>query len=422
MLKIIHTSDWHLGHELSAYSRVEEHKAFLARLRRLVEDERPDALVVSGDIFHSSIPSNASMALFADELDRIHSAAPTMKIVVTAGNHDSGSRLEIWRSPWRRLGAEMIGRVMRNDDGSVDFNRHIIVIGDDNNPKGIIVALPHIYQRAYPVIDEKIPGDDSDQRHRFMARLRSEIESTAQRLGSPGLDLPIVVSAHIAVTGSDTSAHDEIGGMEFVALDDFGLDYDYLALGHIHSRQTFNVGASNAIAHYCGTPVAVSFAEGPDHGATIVEIDRRGAVPRLRTVDFPTACPLVVFPPKEEPPLDFEEALKLLAGFDREAYLAVRVGIRDVAPPAANERAFDAASKGCARFCKFIWERPDSANADLSTIEELPDIESFKTLTPLEVAKDFYRRTNNAEMPPELVELFNEVVDAGKHAEDDRRS
>ena len=94
-MKILHTSDWHLGHTLYNYDRTAEQQSFLRQLTRIVTEEQPDAMVVSGDIYHYSSPAAATQKMYTDAMLNIHQACPEMTIVVTAGNHDSSSKLEI---------------------------------------------------------------------------------------------------------------------------------------------------------------------------------------------------------------------------------------------------------------------------------------------------------------------------------------
>lgn len=383
----------------------------MEQLAAIVASERPDAMVVSGDVYHTSTPSNSVMAMFESAIDKIIAANPGMKVIVTAGNHDSGSRLEISRAPWKRLGVEMVGRVTRRDDGEVDFAKHIVVVPDRRNPRGVVVALPHIYSRSYPVTAPAESGDDVDLRHRFMVRLNEELRRTLADLGPVGAELPIVVSAHLAIAGSDTSGHDEIGGMEYVDISDFGLDFDYLALGHIHKRQTMGAGRGNAIAHYCGTPLAVTFAEDSVHGVSLVRLAARGECPEIAFLPIATPWPLRVVPPRGQPPFaTFDDALVAIAAFDEKAYLAVRVMLSDVAPCGAIDRAQSAAKSSEVRFCKFLWERSaDDRDCEVGPAS-LPDIESFKTLSPQEIATDYYRRLYDSEMPAELSDLFSEIL------------
>ena len=88
-MKIIHTADWHIGQNFYNYDRMEEHKYFFAQLNDIVKKEKPDALLISGDIYHTSIPSNSSTKLYTEALIDLHKSCPTMRIYVIAGNHDS---------------------------------------------------------------------------------------------------------------------------------------------------------------------------------------------------------------------------------------------------------------------------------------------------------------------------------------------
>lgn len=407
MTRLLHTSDWHLGHELSSYNRIEEHKDFLRQLADIVGEHRPDVMVVSGDIFHTATPSNAVVAMFAEQIDAIRRRAPRMKIVITAGNHDSGARIESMRTPWSHLGVEMIGRAGRESDGTVNLARHIIKVTPDDSCAGcIVVALPHIFDRNYPALDNT-PGDSAAQKQRFMGELSRLIAEASEQMPQA----PVVVMAHFATTGCDTTGHDLIGGMEYTDLDNFTLPYDYLALGHIHRRQTFT-SADGATARYCGTPLAVSFDEVGSHSVTIVDIDSRGASPRISEVEIEPLWPLVTLGSPD--PLSFDEALKAIAAYEGKAYLRARVSIEDVAPAAAAEQAATAMRGREARFCKFQWIRQKSNRdaMDAAAEEVLPDIDSFRSLDPMEVARRYYAATfDGNEMPSELASRLKEICD-----------
>lgn len=400
MLRLIHTSDWHLGHELYGHDRSADHRAFLDQLRSIVKREQPDALIVSGDIYHTAAPSNATMTLFHSALTDIHRAYPPMHIIVTAGNHDSPSRIEVSSAVWRELGAHMIGTIARDNEGVPDIDAHIIdLMGPDGDLRGIAVALPHIYPGAYPATGT--PPPDRDRRQQVF--LEAIDAALARR--RKGRDIPVVMSAHMAVTGCDTSAHDERGGIEYVPLESIPVDFDYLALGHIHCNQRFRRG--NALAAYCGTPVAVSFDERPIHSVNLVEIDAHGSTPRITPIEIAQSCPLVTIPDNNKA-MSFEEALATLGNWDTDAYLRVSVATEDVAPPHALERGAAAAAAGCGRFCTFRWVRPERDIQDQTTAPR--DIEEFKALTPAEVARRYYADRTGRQMPDDLGEMFEEIL------------
>ena len=92
-MRIIHTSDWHLGHVLYGYDRSREQRDMLVRIEEIVGKEKPDALVVSGDVYHTGQPSAAVQKMFTEAVMRLHEACPEMEIVITAGNHDKARGL-----------------------------------------------------------------------------------------------------------------------------------------------------------------------------------------------------------------------------------------------------------------------------------------------------------------------------------------
>lgn len=403
MLRLIHTSDWHLGHELYGHDRMADAADWLRQLRDIVAREQPDALIVSGDIYHTAAPSNSVMTHFHSALAEIRRACPTMTVVVTAGNHDSPSRLEVSGAVWRELGVEMAGTVRRDADGQPDLSRHIIDLrAPDGSLRGLAVALPYISPGGYPATAGAGQGRD-DRRRAFMAALGKMLERRMELSGP----VPVVMSAHLAVAGCDMSAHDEQGGLEYMQLDDITVDFDYLALGHIHCRQTFSRG--NARARYCGTPAAVSFDERAPHSVSLVEIDSHGSVPRITPVELMQRRPLLTLPAAGEDPLTFDAALDLLAGWESEAFLRLRVAVGDVAPPHAIERACRAAASGRGRFCAFKWIRPERDNAGADAVPR--DIDEFKALTPGEVARRYYADRTGQAMPDDLSALLDEIME-----------
>ena len=206
-MKLIHTSDWHLGHTLYNYDRSREQQAFLEQLARIVAEERPDAMVVSGDIYHYSTPSAATQKMYTDGMLRIHRACPEMTIVVTAGNHDSSSKLEIDSNLWNHFGVKVVGNIERTRE-EVNLEKHIVSVEDeDGNLKGYIVAVPHVYPQNFPMLDTETPREE--RQARFFQALLDEVE----KMNTAGV--PVVLMAHLSIEGSDRTGHDEaMGGID----------------------------------------------------------------------------------------------------------------------------------------------------------------------------------------------------------------
>lgn len=265
-MKIIHTSDWHLGATLYGHDRLDDHREMLRQLTETVAIEQPDAMLVSGDIFDNSSPSAAAERLLDSALMELADAGkPGMKIILTSGNHDSPSRHTTHTAVYSRLGIHTIGSagITADTDIAEIADRFIIRVGE----KGTVIAVPYINRRNMP------------------EGLFDGLTDIVSREISP--TLPTVMMAHLPVSRSVTTGHPDaderfVGGCENVEIDSLGHGYDYLALGHIHCPQQWNTG--NAIARYCGTPLPISFDESYPHSVTIVELPAAGIIPTVTTV------------------------------------------------------------------------------------------------------------------------------------------
>lgn len=265
-MKIIHTSDWHLGATLYGHDRLDDHREMLRQLTETVASEQPDAMLVSGDIFDNSSPSAAAERLLDSALMELADAGkPGMKIILTSGNHDSPSRHTTHSAVYSRLGIHTLGSagITADTDIAEIADRFIIRVGE----KGTVIAVPYINRRNMP------------------EGLFDGLTDIVSREISP--TLPTVMMAHLPVSRSVTTGHSDaderfVGGCENVEIDSLGHGYDYLALGHIHCPQQWNTG--NAIARYCGTPLPISFDESYPHSVTIVELPAAGIIPTVTTV------------------------------------------------------------------------------------------------------------------------------------------
>lgn len=388
MFKIIHTSDWHLGQNFYGYDRSEEQADFLRQLVDIVSQQQPDALLVSGDIFHTAAPSSAAVTLYVNAMLDIHNACPKMAIVVIAGNHDSASRLQCDSRLWELAGVRVLGGIARNSEGLADLDRHIIHV----KGKGIVAAVPFAYPASFPLVNDEHVGSDQRQPVYFQSLLdHVNAQNPAQ--------LPVVLMAHLAVNGSDFTGH-EVGMMECVEVGVLGNGYDYAALGHIHRPQDVVERA-----RYCGTPLAVSFDEQCEHSVSIVEIDAHGSMPRVTTERIENIKPLRTIP--TGPPVDFEAALEQLQVLvpDERAYVRLNVLVDRYLPNGAQERAALAVADKQCRFC----EIKKTAIVEASHAVSQMTMEEFNHKHPIEVAQQFYLEKYQREMTDEEKEMFNYV-------------
>ena len=386
-MKLLHTSDWHLGHVLYNYDRREEQLSMLEQMAALVRDEQPDVFLLAGDVYDSTQPSASVQTMFSDALIKIHEACPSMRIVCIAGNHDSSSKHMIFHSPWERMNVSMLGNVNRD----ADFLDYIIKV----DGKGYVVAVPYAADRNMP--------DD------FFKRLSDHVEEMNHEE-----QLPVVLMAHLAISGGDFKGHDNatdtmVGGIDCQSSEVFGKGYDYVALGHIHRAQF--VHGTNHKVRYSGTPVPVSFDEAmgtQEHGVSIVEIERHGDMPSVRTSDVDNPRPLVNLP------LDgFEEWESVKRQFeafpdDIQAYIRLNVLVDGHLPVMANAEAQQIAARKQCRYCLINAKRKVQPNQS-DSYHALTTSE-FQKMTPMEVAK-MYFEIKGENFDEGLVTLFKEVME-----------
>ncbi len=378
-MKILHTSDWHLGHTLYNYDRTEEQMVMLLQMVDIVKKHKPDVFLLCGDVYHTAQPSAAVQTMFTEALVGIRDANPDMTIVVTAGNHDSGTKHEIYRTPWRALKVHTIGNLNKEA-----IDEHIIEVPG----KGFIVAVPYCNERNVP--------------EGFFASLMDVVKER----NTDGL--PIVMTAHTTVKGCDFVGHDNateyvVGGIDTMDIAQFGDGYDYLALGHIHHAQFVHTGKHNV--RYSGTPIAVSFDENYSHSVSIVEIDGHNDKPKVDTIEIENPRPLVTLP--TEGVATWEEAKQLLADFpnDIPAYIRLNVEIDDFLPVEATAEANALTEGKDCRFCHINakCKLTKQAEAKVLTVQE------FQMEEPIDIAKR-YAEDIGVTFDEEMAVLFDETL------------
>ncbi len=383
-MKILHTSDWHLGHTIYDYDRIEEHSEMLHQMEKIVKKHRPDVFLLCGDIYHTPQPSASVQTMFANALVRIHDANPEMSIVITAGNHDSASKHDIFRLPWKALKVFTVGNLSPDTRSGENYDDHIIEIPG----KGFILAVPYVNERNMP--------EDLFQ------NLLSEVEKRNKS------NLPVVLTAHTSVrgcdiTGHDTAMHDNVGGIDYIDVAQLGSGYDYVALGHIHKPQYVHTGNHNV--RYCGSPLPISFDECFEHSVTLVDIDHHGATPSYQTIEILNPWPLVTLPSQDW--ATWDEAKKLLKEFplDIRAYIRLNVVVKDYLPTTARTEALEIVKDKKCRFCLINNRRESSESNETKAMS----IQEFKAENPMQIAKRF-AADSDIDFDEDMENMFSEVL------------
>ena len=274
-MKILHTSDWHLGRSLYGRKRYEEFSAFLDWLSEFIQTENVDALLVAGDVFDTSTPSNRAQELYYRFLCKV-SASCCRHIVVIAGNHDSPSFLNAPKELLRALNVHVVGLITENREDEV-----ITLAGPSGIPEAIVCAIPYLRDRDIRIVEAGESIEDKNtklieglQRHyadvcRIAKEKQKEYEQTNQTLC-----VPIIGMGHLFTAGGKTVDGDgvrelHVGSLAHVDKDVFPACIDYLALGHLHVPQ--KVGAAEYI-RYSGSPIPMGYGEAY-HGKSVVIVE-----------------------------------------------------------------------------------------------------------------------------------------------------
>lgn len=288
-MKILHTSDWHIGRTLYGRKRYEEFEQFLDWLISCIETERIDALLVAGDIFDNGTPSNRALELYYRFLCRVASVG-CRHVVVTAGNHDSPSLLNAPREVLRFLNVHVVGSMAETPADEL-----VVLDSVDGKPELIICAVPYLRDRD---IRRAEAGETFEDKGRKLVEgirdhYREVGDAAVVRRAKIGGNIPIVAMGHLFTSGGQTVEGDGVrelyvGTLGQVRADIFPDCFDYLALGHLHVAQRVG-GADNR--RYCGSPIPMSFGEAGQRKLVLLA-DVTAASVAIKEILVPTFQPL----------------------------------------------------------------------------------------------------------------------------------
>ncbi|MBM71698.1 MAG: exonuclease sbcCD subunit D [Crocinitomicaceae bacterium] len=252
-MKILHTSDWHIGKQLQKINFEEDLKMFFNWLIKTIEEHKIDILLISGDIFDQANPSQSAFNIYYDMLSRLEKL--DCKTVITGGNHDSGAVLEAPKELLKSRGIEVVG-------SSPQEISKLFFPFEKDGMKVVIAAVPFLKDRD---IRKAAAGESySDKIQQIKEGLKLYFKDINQYSKDNYSDYKLIVMGHLYVQGSKVSESEreiQIGNQAGVESEIFEGIPDYVALGHIHKPQT--ISKSNSI-YYCGSPVSFSFSEKED--------------------------------------------------------------------------------------------------------------------------------------------------------------
>lgn len=410
-MKILHTSDWHLGHSLHGLERSFEHAAFLSWLLTQIEQEAVDALLITGDVFDSATPPVAAERTFYEFLASARRRRRGLQVVVIGGNHDSPQRLEAARALLAPLQVHVVGRLPRTPEGDLDLGRLLIPLQlasaragqvDElqvNEVTAWIAAVPFLRPADLP------PGDGGPLLK--AGDIYAQVLLAAR--GRRQVGQALIATAHCTLHGATLEGVSErtIHGGESLPADLFPRSVDYVAVGHVHKAQAIE----REEIRYAGSPLPLSFAEVDYVHECRLLVFKTGTLIAQRALVVPRSVDLLRLP-ADGPGLLDEVLLELAALPPRVSgevtaarpFLEVRVRCEGPSPGLRDQ--VEAALEGRrARLVKLEVERSPEPGESLA---DRRGGTHLRELDPSEVFRRCYAKAypEDGDPPLELSEAF----------------
>lgn len=406
-MRLLHTSDWHLGHTLYDMSREAEHAAFLEWLLDSLEAHEVDALLVAGDIFDTANPSAEAQAAWYHFIARARRRCPGLDVVVIGGNHDSAARLDAPDPLFAALDVRVVGGLPKAR-GKVDLERLLVPLRDARGKVGAwVAAVPYLRPADLPLP----PGETGDRLVEGVRTVYAEVLEGARARREKGQAL--VAMGHCYMVGTELSALSErkiLGGNQHaLPVDLFPGDVAYVALGHLHKAQ--RVGGREGV-RYSGSPLPLSLSEaGYAHQVLLVELDGE-QLSSVRPLHVPRRVDMLRVPSRDAATLEEVEAmLEALPALEpetpdwRRPYLEVCVALPR--PEPALRRRVEAALEG--RAARLVKLTPAYTGTGHALADGRPGA-SLKERTPEDVFRARYARDYTEPPDPALLESFHSLL------------
>lgn len=257
-LTVLHTSDWHIGRALYGRKRYEEFDAFLSWMVATLQRHAVDVLLVAGDVFDTTTPSNRAQELYYRFLCRV-AATSCRHIIIIAGNHDSPTFLNAPKELLKAINVHVVGHASENPE------EEVLPLFHDGRLELIVCAVPFLRDRDVRMLDAGESIEDKERKLlEGVQRHYGEVAGLAEKKRLEfGEEIPIVAMGHLFTAGGKTIEDDGvrslyIGSLVCVSGGIFPANLDYVALGHLHIPQRVN---NSEVMRYSGSPLPMGFGE-----------------------------------------------------------------------------------------------------------------------------------------------------------------
>lgn len=411
-MKILHTSDWHLGVSMEDASCAEEQSRFLQWLVETINKRDIDVLVVAGDIFHYSQPSNAARQMYYRFLVACEVETDLRQIVITGGNHDSPSGLEAPRDVLEYLNCTVVGDIAREEG----WGDHLVPVeGASGEVELVVAAIPYVQEAKLGI--SGVDKEASEIREEFCAEFGRLYTTLADIKEQEYPDAKFVATGHLTcyVSSSEKRESDfnsqihQTGTIGFMPPSIFDERIDYVALGHIH--RMFPVEKPRV--WYSGTPVATSKEEAS--GRYVLEYDsEEGSVESLRV---PTWRDIFALEGTTEEVIEQLGALDVQGDLRPYVFIHVRDENEDYENPSFQriEQVRDELEEPRPLIVQYRETNPTKWG-------DVPDEppESLDQLTPEQVFSRMWTRSHPDDSPPdEILQMFRTLLTRQDREESD---
>lgn len=357
-MRLLHTSDWHLGHAFCDQSRAREQGDFLDWLLATIEEREVDALIVAGDVFDSPAASNEAFELYYRFLARLSTLGGRTRsggrrtAVVVGGNHDSPGRLDAPREVLTSLSTHVVGGYDAARAGTLAEPTGVLVplAAGDGQVGAVVAAVPFLNDWRIGVRGFEASGEE--QLRSMHERFRDVYATLADKAAARFPGVPLVATGHLTClpsAGQKVSEEDavpveinRVGTLGAMDPGIFDVRFAYVALGHIH--RGFAVGSGGRV-HYSGSPIQVSVAESPASRRVLL-VDLEGGEARVEPLAVPTTRRLLALRGSLDEVVAGLQHLSVPEG-ELPPYVSARVTLRAPEPRVA-ELVREAASRNAA--------------------------------------------------------------------------
>ena len=413
-MKILHTADWHIGQLFHEYDRTYEHQKFLDWLLDTIKHEQVDVLLISGDVFDISNPAAASVKMFYTFLNQAVKVNPEIHIIITAGNHDSASRLESPKPLLESSRIHIVGLVEKNAENEIDYEKLIIPIEDSTGViKAWCMAIPFLRMGDYPAI--------ADCANPYTEGVAALYQAAYEYVLNKKQDGQVIIAmGHLHTQQAEVDDLDKtdrpiMGGVECIASTAFHEDIAYVALGHIHKAQ--KIGGKESV-RYSGSPLPMSFSElNYKHQVIVFELTD-GVIRNIQSIEVPLSVELERVPSTHSILTEVLSALIQLPEADAHAkalpYLEVRVLLDGPEPGLRHKIQTALAGKGV-RLAKIDSRYP--AASSTTNEQTLVTADKLNELNPRDLFVNVYQSKYNNAVPEEMLQLFHQITQEVSQAE-----